>query len=127
VINRVSEMAARCAAAMTVDAAMAILEDRAANSFVLTRPPGHHNGCNEHLEACVAKNEERFVPETKEEETVDAELGFSFACHGGCILNSTAIAIKHIQAKAKAIPEATSAHRIDEKSLGLARKNLKWL
>jgi hypothetical protein len=42
------------------------------------RPPGHHNGCNEALEAAERDS-------------------FRFASHGGCLLNETAVALAHLR------------------------------
>ncbi|CAE7865319.1 unnamed protein product [Symbiodinium sp. KB8] len=49
-------------------------------AVVISRPPGHHNGCNELLEA-IQKN------------------AWRFAAHGGCILNETAIAVRNLLAR----------------------------
>ena len=78
-----------------------------ANALVLTRPPGHHNGCGEWLEACVAKlqaepkaggeagveglGEVEAAGEVEEARSAarPGEESAGYACHGGCIFNET--------------------------------------
>jgi hypothetical protein len=78
-VNATTEAAARSAVGATLDATEGVLAGRWRHAFVCARPPGHHNGCCELLEE------------------ID-EGGYVYACHGGCVLNETAIAIRHAQA-----------------------------
>ena len=77
-VNATTEVAARSAVGATLDALEAVLAGRWQHAFVCARPPGHHNGCCELLE------------------DID-EGGHVYACHGGCVLNETAIGIRHAQ------------------------------
>ena len=77
-VNATTEAAARSAVGATLDALEAVLAGRWKHAFVCSRPPGHHNGCCELLEE------------------ID-EGGHVYACHGGCVLNETAIGIRHAQ------------------------------
>jgi len=67
---------------MVVEAAKRVWEGSLASAFVLSRPPGHHNGCDERLEKAVG------------DKSGDGSDSCRFACHGGCILNETAVAIR---------------------------------
>lgn len=78
-VNATTEAAARSGVGATLDAVEAVLDGTWAHAFVAGRPPGHHNGCCELLEE------------------IDPG-GYTYACHGGCVLNETAIAIRHAQA-----------------------------
>jgi acetoin utilization deacetylase AcuC-like enzyme len=78
-VNATTEMAARSAVGATLDALEAVLAGRWQHAFVCARPPGHHNGCCQMLEE-IDKG------------------GHVYACHGGCVLNETAIGIRHAQA-----------------------------
>ena len=78
-VNATTEAAARSAVGATLDAVEAVLAGRWRHAFVCARPPGHHNGCCEMLEE-IDKG------------------GHVYACHGGCVLNETAIGIRHAQA-----------------------------
>ena len=73
-----SEAAARSAVGATLEATERVFHGEWRHGFACVRPPGHHNGCSEFLEQ----------RETK---------GYLFACHGGCILNETAVAVRHVQ------------------------------
>ena len=73
-----TEGAARSAVGATLQAVEAVMAGRWSHAFVAARPPGHHNGCCEALE------------------TWDPG-GHAYACHGGCVLNETAVAIRHAQ------------------------------
>jgi len=78
ILTAQSEAAARSAVGATLDAVDAVVGRGAWNAFVASRPPGHHNGCSESLELVEPK-------------------GHRYACHGGCILNETAVAVRHAQ------------------------------
>eukprot|EP01052_Picozoa_sp_SAG31_P007202 SAG31_NODE_340_length_17466_cov_5.689987_8_plen_494_part_00 len=73
-----TEMAARSAVGAALEATERVFEKSWAHAFVCSRPPGHHNGCCELLEELD-------------------EGGHIYACHGGCVLNETAVAIRHVQ------------------------------
>ena len=78
--------ATQAAACRAVGAAMEAVEwamepaEGPRRSLVLARPPGHHNGCDERLEA-----RERNA--------------WRYAAHGGCVLNETAVAVKLLRAQ----------------------------
>lgn len=100
VVTHQTEAAARRAAAAALDAVAWAAGPRRAGTaderraLVLCRPPGHHNGCDERLEAV-----ERHA--------------WRFAAHGGCIFNETAVAIRNIQARwptARAVVLDLDAH-----------------
>ena len=78
-VHATTEVAARSAVGATLDALEAVLTGRWQHAFVCARPPGHHNGCCQMLEE------------------IDTG-GYAYACHGGCVLNETAIGIRHAQA-----------------------------
>lgn len=89
-VNATTEAAARSAVGATLDAVEAVLAGRWRHAFVCARPPGHHNGCCEMLEQ------------------ID-EGGHVYACHGGCVLNETAIGIRHAQTLMAAKQQAVAA------------------
>lgn len=62
-------------------ATLAAPNDGVRRAVVLARPPGHHNGCDERLEE-LDRN------------------AWRHAAHGGCIFNETAVAIRHLRARA---------------------------
>ena len=76
-----SESTARRSVAATIHAMHMVRRGVWRSAFALTRPPGHHNGCNLALERKVKRD----------------LVELQYACHGGCILNETAIAVKHLQ------------------------------
>ena len=73
-----AEVAARSGVGACLDGAEHVLRGRWCHAFVCGRPPGHHNGCCELLEQLD-------------------HGGHKYACHGGCTLNETAVAIRHVQ------------------------------
>lgn len=93
-VNATTEAAARSAVGATLDAIEAVLAGRWRHAFVCARPPGHHNGCCELLEE-IDKG------------------GYVYACHGGCVLNETAVGIRHAQALTarESLSAATSKRR----------------
>jgi acetoin utilization deacetylase AcuC-like enzyme len=78
VFTATSETAARSAVGATLEATERVFHGAWRHAFACIRPPGHHNGCSEFLEQ----------RETK---------GYLYACHGGCVFNETAVAVRHAQ------------------------------
>eukprot|EP00656_Telonema_subtile_P006231 TRINITY_DN12859_c0_g1_i1.p1 TRINITY_DN12859_c0_g1~~TRINITY_DN12859_c0_g1_i1.p1 ORF type:complete len:409 (-),score=53.62 TRINITY_DN12859_c0_g1_i1:318-1544(-) len=87
ILTAQSEAAARSSVGCTLEAVDQVLAEVFSHVFVACRPPGHPCGCSELLE--------RLEP-----------AAHRFACHGGCILNETAAAIRHCQAQYAANPVA---------------------
>lgn len=76
-----TEDAARRVVGATLEALMWVISNtEPRRAFVIGRPPGHHNGCDERLEA-LQRN------------------AWHFAAHGGCIFNETAVAVRNLLAK----------------------------
>ena len=78
IVTAASADAARSAVGAMLDVVDRVLQGDWRHGFAALRPPGHHNGCSELLERQDPK-------------------GYLYACHGGCLLNETAIAVKYAQ------------------------------
>lgn len=84
-IDEHSMPAALLSAKMTIDAARKVLSGELSSAFVVSRPPGHHNGACELLERALGCG-----PKSSGLDSC------AFACGGGCVLNETAIAVRNV-------------------------------
>ena len=81
--------AARCSAGAVLDAAehvFATSDSGVRRAFVVVRPPGHHNSCGDIIEDYFDVDD-------------GVEGNFVWGCHGGCIYNNVAMAIRKIQSE----------------------------